>query len=168
VKIIDDFLPHDKWQENYNLFMTEESKWTYKSIPQDPSSFFFQQVYNPKMKLSSYMTAIEPILEKIDYKEIITARTNLLPRMDSNYSFTKVDGAGLHNDHGFDFDYTTLIYYINTTNGGTCFYDNPYAHEEIVQSKANRLVIFNGHTLHRQIYQTDEKIRVATNINIIV
>ena len=106
-----------------------------------------------------------PYVESVlsDYKEIITARTNLLPRMDSNYSFLKVDGAGLHNDHGFDFEYTTIIYYINTTNGGTCFQDG-----EVVQSKANRLVIFNGHTLHRQIYQTDEKIRVATNINIIV
>ena len=83
--------------------------------------------------------------------------------MDSNYSLLKVDGAGLHNDHGFHFEYTTIIYYINTTNGGTCFQDG-----EVVQSKANRLVIFNGHTLHRQIYQTDEKIRVATNINIIV
>ena len=163
MKIIDDFLPQNLWQENYNLFMTEETSWTYKSVEQDPNSFYFQQVYNPKMKLTSYMTAVEPILERIDYKEIINARTNLLPRMDTNYSFLKVDGAGLHNDHGFDFDYTTLIYYINTTNGGTCFQDG-----EVVQSKANRLVIFNGHTLHRQIYQTDEKIRVATNINIIV
>lgn len=163
MKIIDDFLPHDKWQENYNLLMTEESRWTYKSVPQDPSSFFFQQVYNPKMKLSSYITAIEPILERIDYKEIINARTNLLPRMDSNYSLLKVDGAGLHNDHGFHFEYTTIIYYINTTDGGTYFQDG-----EVVQSKANRLVMFNGHTLHRQVYQTDEKIRVATNINIIV
>lgn len=161
MKIIEDFLPHNKWQENHNLFMTEEARWTYKSVPSDPNSFFFQQVYDPKMKLTSYMTAIEPILEKIDYKEIINARTNLLPRMDSNYSFTKVDGAGLHNDHGFDFEYTTIIYYINTTNGGTYFQDGT-----VIQSKANRLVIFNGHILHRQIYQTDEKIRVATNINI--
>lgn len=168
MKIIDDFLPHNKWQENYNMFMTEETKWTYKAVPQDPNSFFFQHLFNIKMQLSSYMTAIQPILEKIDYKDIISARTNLLPRMDTNYSFTKVDGAGLHNDHGFEFDYTTIIYYINTTNGGTCFYDNPFSAGEKVQSKANRLVMFNGKTLHRQIYQTDEKIRVATNINIIV
>ena len=39
---------------------------------------------------------------------------------------------------------------------------------EKVQSKANRLVVFDGHMLHGHIYQTDEKARVATNINIIV
>ena len=56
-----------------------------------------------------------------------------------------------------------MIYYINTTNGGTYFENG-----ETVQSKSNRLVVFNGHLLHRHIYQTDEKARVATNINIIV
>jgi len=110
-----------------------------------------------------YSTAIEPILKIFKYEKILNARTNLFTRMPNNYSYKSVDGAGLHNDHGYDFKYTTMIYYINTTNGGTYFENG-----REVQSKENRLVVFDGHMLHRHIYQTDEKIRVATNINIIV
>tara|TARA_Y100000816_G_scaffold213460_1_gene158846 strand:+ start:156 stop:752 length:597 start_codon:yes stop_codon:yes gene_type:complete len=182
-EIIDDFLPHDKWQENYNLFMTEKIKWTYKSVPQDPSSFFFQYAFTgfyqkqsvdnvsfvspannmQEKEMPHYDIAIEPIVKNFKYQKIILARTNLFTRMDKKYSYKSVDGAGLHNDFGYDFKYTTMIYYINTTNGGTYFENG-----QEVQTKANRLVVFDGHMLHRHIYQTDEKARVATNINIIV
>lgn len=182
-EIIDNFLPNDKWQENYNLFMTEDIKWTYKSVPQDPTSFFFQYIFTgfcnrysqddvsfispadniQEKEIPHYTTAIEPILKNFEYEKILNARTNLFTRMPNNYSYKDIDGAGLHNDHGYDFEYTTMIYYINTTNGGTYFENG-----ETVQSKSNRLVVFNGHLLHRHIYQTDEKARVATNINIIV
>ena len=180
-EIIDNFLPNDKWQENYNLFMTEDIKWTYKSVPQDPTSFFFQYIFTgfsnrysqdevsfispadniQEKEIPHYTTAIEPILKNFEYKKILNVRTNLFTRMPNNYSYKNIDGAGLHNDHGYDFEYTTMIYYINTTNGGTYFENG-----ETVQSKSNRLVVFNGHLLHRHIYQTDEKARVATNINI--
>ena len=183
MKIIDDFLPESDWQNNYNLFMTEDIKWTYKQVPQDPSSFFFQYIFTgfsnrytqdevsfispadniQEKEIPHYSIAIEPILKNFEYEKILNARTNLFTRMPNNYSYTANDGAGLHNDHGYDFKYTTMIYYINTTNGGT-FFENG----EEVQSKANRLVVFDGHMLHRHIYQSDEKIRVATNINITV
>ncbi len=183
MKIIDDFLPHDKWQDNWNLFMQENIKWTYKSVNRDPDSFYFQYVFSgfttryekndvsfvspadniQANEMPHSSIAIEPILENFEYEKIINARTNLFTRMPTNYSYNMIDGAGLHNDHGYDFKYTTMIYYINTTNGGTYFQNGAE-----VQSKANRLVVFDGHMLHRHIYHTDEKIRVATNINIIV
>ena len=140
-EIIDNFLPKDKWQENYNLFMTEDIKWTYKSVPQDPTSFFFQYIFTgfsnrysqdevsfispadniQEKEIPHYTTAIEPILKNFEYKKILNVRTNLFTRMPNNYSYKNIDGAGLHNDHGYDFEYTTMIYYINTTNGGTYF-----------------------------------------------
>ena len=196
-EIIDNFLSEEDWQKQYDLFFSTEHiiKWNFHEVKHQPDSYFFQHMFqkhriydgsgvekeaysrkNPvfispmnsvsKNHIKHYDIALEPILKHYPHKELLSARTNLFTRMSSNFSFEKPDphGVGLHTDHGGEFHYLTMIYYINTTNGGTYFANDKGA----VQSIKNRLVVFDGHTFHRHIYQTDEKARVATNINIIV
>ena len=49
---------------------------------------------------------------------------------------------------------------MNTNNGKTIF-----KHGEEVNSVANRMVRFNGDTLHTGATQTDERFRFVLNIN---
>ena len=185
-EIIDNFLSEKEWQAQYDLFFSPDHmiKWNYHEVKHEPNSFFFQYMFQKHRvygddetvfisptnsgedNIEHYDIALEPILKNFLHQELLSARTNLFTRMNTNYSYEEPDpnGVGLHTDHGMQFKYLTMIYYVNTTNGGTYFANGKGA----VQSIANRLVIFDGHTFHRHIYQTDEKARVATNINIIV
>ena len=186
-EIIDNFLSEEDWQKQYDLFFCPKHtiKWNFHEVKHQPDSYFFQYMFQnhrvygndesvfispmnnaSKNHIEHYDIALEPILKHYPHKELLSARTNLFTRMSNNFSFEKPDphGVGLHTDHGSEFNYLTMIYYINTTNGGTYFANG----EGSVQSIKNRLVVFDGHTFHRHIYQTDEKARVATNINIIV
>ena len=58
--------------------------------------------------------------------------------------------------------YKTAIFYFNTNNGYTEFETG-----EIVESIANRIVIFDGRIKHRGTTCTDQKTRVVLNINYI-
>ena len=56
--------------------------------------------------------------------------------------------------------FKTLLYYINTNNGGTEFENGGF-----VKSVANRAVIVDGDIKHQSVGQTDEDIRLLININ---
>ena len=71
--------------------------------------------------------------------------------------------VGTHIDHKVDEDYITLIYYISGSDGGT------YVEGQgKIDKVSNRLIVFDGKTPHRAIYQTNSKTQISTNINIIV
>lgn len=55
------------------------------------------------------------------------------------------------------------IYYLNTNDGYTEFYDGT-----IVESVANRLVLFPNSMSHRAVSQLDEKERVVLNFNLYI
>ena len=56
---------------------------------------------------------------------------------------------------------TTIIYYVNTNNGYTEFETG-----EIVESVANRAVIFPNSCRHRGVSQTDTHYRIVINLNL--
>ena len=56
---------------------------------------------------------------------------------------------------------TTIIYYVNTNNGYTEFETG-----EIVESVANRAVIFPNSCRHRGVSQTDTHYRTVINLNV--
>ena len=54
----------------------------------------------------------------------------------------------------------TAVYYCNTNNGSTLFQNG-----KKVDSKGNRIVIFDGHQKHCGVDCTDENVRVVINFN---
>ena len=64
---------------------------------------------------------------------------------------------GMHSDCA---DKTTAIFYVNTNNGYTKFETG-----DIVESVANRVVIFDSNIKHTGVSCTDEKRRVVINFN---
>ena len=101
---------------------------------------------------------MKPILDKFNVKRVLNARTNLY-----TWWHETDNKAGTHIDHDIDQDYLTLIYNIGESDGGTYI----EGHGKIDKVK-NRLIVFDGKTPHRAIYQTNSKAQISTNINIIV
>ena len=56
--------------------------------------------------------------------------------------------------------FKTAVYYCNTNNGSTLFQNG-----KRIDSKANRIVIFDGHQKHCGVDCTDENVRVVINFN---
>ena len=67
--------------------------------------------------------------------------------------------GGYHIDQSFN-NAKTAIYYVNSNNGWTEFETG-----EVVNSVANRIVIFDSNIKHVGYSCTDEKTRVVLNIN---
>ncbi len=59
--------------------------------------------------------------------------------------------------------YTTAILHLTDSNGGTLFEDGT-----LVDCKANRLIFFDGNTLHASMHQTNIKSRYTANFNFIL
>ena len=60
-------------------------------------------------------------------------------------------------------NYETLVYYVNSNNGGTRF--SSEFDETVVHSIRNRAVIVKGKVLHESVTQTDTNFRFLVNIN---
>ena len=115
-------------------------------------SFYGNFSYN-----SNYSNLLNPIIKVLNPISLIAIKANLLT-VTENYI-----------EHGFHIDISTLkdsqksttaIFYVNTNNGYTKFEDST-----IVESVANRLVIFDSKILHTGSTCTNEKIRVVINFN---
>ena len=51
----------------------------------------------------------------------------------------------------------TAIYYVNTNNGYTIFKNKK------IRSEANKMIVFNGDTMHKVKYQTEKDARIVIN-----
>ena len=63
-----------------------------------------------------------------------------------------------HKD--FEYEHKNALFYLNDNNGPTIFKNG-----KTVESKANRLLIFDSKLEHASTYCSDEKIRVNINFN---
>ena len=112
--------------------------------------FYEHQIFSPR----AFKEILSPIADKIEIRALIKAKLNLKLRAESIFEH------GMHTDHDFGSDATTGIYYFNTNNGYTKFEDGT-----IVESVANRLILFPSNINHTGTTCTDTQGRYVLNIN---
>jgi hypothetical protein len=160
MEVIDDFLPEEQFNTLASTMMSANFPWYFANSvlskdllcrEQYNYQFGHSFYYNYGFK-SEYSNLIVPILEKLDPIAILRIKGILLPRTETNIEH----GFHLDNQHKTK----VAIYYVNTNNGYTKFAD-----DGIINSVANRLVLFNSKDYHTGATCTDEKIRVAINFN---
>ncbi len=156
MKIIDDFLSKEEFEVIQNIMMGHELDWYFSSITTEKrhsDEFQFCHVfYRDGEPLKKY-SLIFPLLDKIGPFCVISAKANLLTKT------TEIIEYGFHVDIDKE-NITTAVFYINTCNGYTLFRDGTK-----VQSKANRLVIFDSQLEHTGSSCTDAPTRVVINLN---
>jgi hypothetical protein len=168
MEIIDNFLDIESCDKIYNTVMGPFFPWYYNNgvnvrvVPnleeQTKIAFhiydfqFIHILYLEHTIQSQYFDLFIPIFEKLQAKALLRVKANLIPRAD------KIVEHGMHTD--VEFEAKTAIYYVNSNDGYTKFEDGTK-----IESVKNRIVLFNSLTKHTGTTCTDNKTRVAININ---
>ena len=165
--IIDDFLSESDMDNFYETFTHGGFPWTLITKVNDmagENDFQFAHKYIDD-RVEVYDGAIEalrPIFRELYHAkymnkdtEVYRAKTNLFIKTDTGR------GLGFHHDiTNLGDNYKTIIYYVNSNNGGTRFEDNTF-----IGSVRNRALLFTGKISHETVTQTDTNFRFNININ---
>ena len=165
--IIDDFLSESDMDNFYETFTHGGFPWTLITNVNENSGendFQFAHKYIDD-RVEVYDGAIEalrPIFRELYFAkymaketEVYRAKTNLFIKTDTGR------GLGFHHDiTNLGDNYKTIIYYVNSNNGGTRFEDDTF-----IESVRNRALLFTGKISHETVTQTDTNFRFNININ---
>jgi hypothetical protein len=162
MKIEDDFLEQNEFDELQNLMMSNMMSWFFLDgidYQDDVKYQFAHDFYKGHIPSLPDCEKLNPILEIINPISIWRIKANLLARTSNIVeNLFHVDMTGLSEEKLKQ--WTTSIFYINTNNGYTKFEDGTK-----VESVANRMVTFPSNLEHTFPPCTDEKTRVVINFN---
>lgn len=158
-EVIDNFLNVEDHQKIKDTLEDFDFSWHYSSWVSafsdlNNKDFYFEHsFYHDYYVRSEHFDILRPILKKLNVKSLIRAKANL---------YTNIGPEIVKNAYHQDQNYSHLgaVYYVNTNNGYTGFEDGTK-----IESKANRILIFDPSILHHSTHCTDEKIRLTINFN---
>jgi hypothetical protein len=165
-KIHDNFLPEEEFLALQNVMLSEYFPWYYTDTilkeyyPGDSTSFDYNFLFSHVFYFngntsSSHMSALAPLINKINPFSLLRIKANLYPRTD------EIVQHGWHIDFQ-NVKFRTAVFYLNTNNGKTIFKEGLE-----VESVENRLVEFDTDLYHCSTSCTDAKIRANINLNYI-
>ena len=163
MKIEDNFLDQEKFDELQIFMMGERLDWHYQKtidIEEVVGRYqFIHMFYYTPTPRSGYFEKLNPILNKINPVSLFRIKANLLTKTPTIVENTfHVDILGVSEEKLKQL--TTSIFYINTNNGYTKFEDGTK-----VESVANRMLTFPTNMKHSGTACTDQKYRIIINFN---
>lgn len=160
-EVIDNFLPSSEFSRLRDLMMSNEFSWYFQDevtypgvVAADGEHYFTHTFYTDHKPNSVFYEEITPIVDRLAPAALIRVKGNLYPNIGKQLE------NGKHRD--FDFPNRGAVLSINTCNAFTRLEDGTK-----IESVANRLVIFDGSTMHNSSHCTDQSRRVNININYI-
>ena len=165
MRVVDNFLPQADFKLAQSLIMDYGFPWMWNdSVTKevglaDPNEFQFVHLfYDPLSGVVTdyprWIDIIKPYGDRMNPTSLMRIKANL------NIGTKEYLTREFHTD--FNVKCTTAIAYMNNNNGYTLFEDGTK-----VESKENRVVIFDSQMRHAGIPCTDEKRRVVINFNFI-
>lgn len=159
-KIIDNFLPKDLSNTIHDVLLT--SQYTNWYLQNDISGnesiddnllFYMTHLYYADYTVKSNdFTWIQHIMQKMDIKALIRVKANLYPRTEFLH---------IHSQHtDYPYSHKGAIYYVNDNDGFTILNGDVR-----VESKQNRLLLFDPSIPHQSTTCTDAPYRVNINFN---
>ena len=174
MKIEDDFLAQENFDELQTLMVSNVFPWFYNDVVDfidEEDKFQFVHLFYDNYVPTSNIQLINPLLIKIDATALWRIKANLLTITPNIIENTFHQDMGLGYRDGVESagppekqvllkQVTTSIFYVNTNNGYTKFEDGTK-----VESVANRFVTFSTNNKHSGSTCTDQKRRVVINFN---
>ncbi len=159
-RVFDNFLTEEEFEEysvlldgsvsmNYNPHVSNAQKTTADGF------YFFHRLYDTTTPQSElYETLCYPLLNKLNYVVPLSCRVNWFPQTSEIYEH------GVHVDANIK--HKVLLFYVNDNNGYT-----RVAKDTIVESKANRALLFDGILPHNSSTATDVHLRCNINLTVL-
>jgi hypothetical protein len=148
----------------YSILNNQDFPWNYNAYIVSPGDkraldrhqfthVFFQKSHQETSK-SIHYPVLSDLIDKINPSDLLRVKANLGIKTSEH-----IEG-GFHTDTPLK--HNTAIFYLNTNNGYTKFKDGT-----VVDTIANRLVVFDSNLLHSGFSQTDKNARCVINLNYI-
>jgi len=167
IKVLENVLSEEDWSELNEDLNSSSFPWFYQKVVSNikttnPKTFYMTHGY---VKLDEgvnsvwaekHNRAICKFLTNYFQKDIdlYWSKANLFTRHTKNYL------CGYHVDIENIPDIYTMIYYINTNNGGTQIQNGTF-----IPSIKNTAVLMSADTMHSTLVQTDTNVRLNMNFN---
>jgi hypothetical protein len=156
-QIIDNCLNQEDFDKIQKLLLSHHFPWHYgagvSTILDESDVFYFIHTFYEKFEIkSSFIDILNPIIKILNPKALIRIKANLYPNLGK---FIK---NGVHTDT--DYKHKGAIFYINDNNGCTILESGTK-----IESKKNRLLLFDSSKPHQSTHCTNSNIRVNININ---
>lgn len=162
-EIIDNAIDEEHFLPVENFLLSHNIPWSYcedvsaigKAV--FPQMMFTHIIYNYSigdhvLYINECYNLIRPILNTLSPKSLIRIKANMYPNQGDLHH---------HLDHcDYQFSHKSAILYINDNNGYTVLEDGTK-----VESKRNRLLLFDGSNPHHSTNCTDAWRRVNINFN---
>ena len=167
MKVIDNFLSHTEFLNIKNIVVESiDFPWFYTKVIDNKTTGKFSRVdcpeiynyqfahmlYNNNLKNSEFYHILYPFIEYLKIDSLVKAKLNFNPRTETHIIH------GMHCD--YPFRCLTAVYYLNTNDGYTLFESG-----EKVESKENRIVVFDSKRMHTGTTCTNKRGRYVLNIN---
>tara|TARA_R100001163_G_C4909938_1_gene94716 strand:+ start:42 stop:521 length:480 start_codon:yes stop_codon:yes gene_type:complete len=155
-KVIDNYLKLDEHLDLKSIMESDEFSWFYnpEKVIGDGGLFKSQFVhifYKDNIVNSKFFNYLNPIIKKLKTLSLIHIKANLNPISHKLIKF------GKHADQSFKCK--AALYYLNDNNGYTMIGKNK------VESKSNRIVLFDANQDHYGTNSTNCNNRIVINFN---
>ena len=184
MKVIDNFLSKSYFKEVSSYIQSIDFKWTYiknigiyyKEKENIERKFGFSHTFikdngSPTSELANFLKPMFlNILDLTNKEKIIRARAVMTNNVGKSVLYER--HVDLYRPHA------SAIFYINESDGDTILYDkkiftqeefdnkkNDYSILKKVSPKPNRLLVFDGNTLHSSMSPTKNNTRIIINSN---
>jgi len=160
MKIIDNALDQNYFNELVDKFTHPNFPYFLNKVNRDSDEIqFIHALYADNQPQSNAYEWIEPILDELNVCSLIRCKLNMMPRTDTikeNEFHVDIPTAPKN--------FKTALLYLNTNNGYTMLKESNEI--ENVNSVANRILMFDGHTQHTGTTNTcSKKYRHVLNID---
>lgn len=182
-KVIDDFLPEDKFNYLQSYLISNNFPWFFQSNITDPTEYNinldeygFSHVFYDNMQINSYLFYL---CEDLLYE--MSKHVGNIVLLKARADLTLYNPANkIHKPHTDLYeDHFVGIYYITRSSAPTLIYNETINFESISENKKkknltiykkiypeqNKMVIFNGNHLHTGYSPSNEQFRTLLNIN---
>lgn len=169
VHIIDDFLPEEEFKKISDFITGRTIPWYYGPVLEEnvpgvssidcavDENYHFSHLFYIDDQPAPFIETISPLIEglmQVGCRSLVRIKANLMIKTE------KIIEHGFHVDYDDFGGGKTAIYYVNTNNGYTKFQSG-----DIVNSLENRLIIFDGTTMHTGTTCTDKIGRYVINFD---
>ena len=165
MEVIDNFLPDAAHQRFFRLIKSNTFPWFLSEVleteyhpiecSEDDNyqfSYIFCSSRDGVLRKGRFFEDAFPFFQKLVPRNVLMIKANLTLRTD------KIIEHGMHVDHHFHSK--TAVYYVNSNDGYTKFETG-----EVVESVANRIVIFDSDIKHTGTTCTNALGRFVVNLN---